>query len=239
MRGTLLQPGDRVSIVNQPVCMLIQFAYPGFDDIVGGPKWVGEKGPNFEADRFDVTAKAETPSSYDQLQAMLRALLADRFKLAVHVEMKKQPVYDLVVARSDGHLGPNLKPEAQDCETLRAAVRGTGAGDPCPAHEVATAGHQIRRSRQMGSLSLLLRPDVDRPVIDRTGLTGSYDWELTFTPQWILDGRSDPARPSAAVDLNGPNIFTALQEQLGLKLVPSDDGVPVLVIDHIEHPTPE
>lgn len=80
-RATVLAPGERVSVVNEPAFMLVQFAYPGFDGVAGGPRWMGSKGPNEDADRFDVTAKAETFSTHEQLQTMLRALLADRFKL--------------------------------------------------------------------------------------------------------------------------------------------------------------
>jgi len=79
-----MQPGDRVTITNVTLWTLIQVAYPGMADIVGGPKWIGSAGPSFDADRFDVNAKAEAPASREQLQSMLRALLADRFKLVVH-----------------------------------------------------------------------------------------------------------------------------------------------------------
>jgi uncharacterized protein (TIGR03435 family) len=236
-RGTVLAPGERVSVVNAPAFMLLQFAYPGFDDIVGGPSWVGHKGPDDDADRFDVTAKARAFSTHEQLQTMLRALLAERFKLVVHVDVKREPVFAMVIARGDGRLGPKLQPEARDCETLRADLRGTpGAVDPCPSPaEARIPGHIFGRSRNLDLLVNLLRGYVGRPVVDRTGLTGSFDWDLVFTPQPYIDGQMQ----NSAIDPNGSPVFTAVQEQLGLKLVPDDGGVPVLVIDRIDQPTPD
>src|SRR6185503_18225879 len=96
--------------------------------IVGGPSWI-------DTDRFDITAKAAAPTSPAQLTLMLRTLLADRFKLAAHTEMRDDSIYALVMARSDGRLGPNLHPAAADCATLRAAAPAGGAqpngSSPC------------------------------------------------------------------------------------------------------------
>src|SRR6266487_4115691 len=121
-----MQPGDRVTITNVTLWTLIQVAYPGMSEIIGGPKWIGSSGPSADADRFDVNAKAEAPASREQLQLMLRALLADRFKLVVHTESKTEPIWALVVGRRDGKLGLNLRPASADCAALRANAQAAG-----------------------------------------------------------------------------------------------------------------
>jgi uncharacterized protein (TIGR03435 family) len=233
-----LPPGERLTFVNVTLRNLIQVAYSGFSAISGGPTWMGEAGPSFDAARFDVTAKADAPSSHDQLQMMLRTLLADRFKLVVHTETKDEPVYALVLARSDGRLGPQLRPEARDCESLRVIARAQpGETDPCPTPPSSQGVGSIgARSRPIDLLAAILRVDVDRPVVNKTGLTGSYDWDLTWTPRRFLQGAFDHDQ-FPTIDPDGPSVFTAVQEQLGLKLVPEDDDQPVLVIDHAEHPS--
>jgi uncharacterized protein (TIGR03435 family) len=163
---------------------------------------------------------------------MLRRLLIDRFKLIAHYETRELRVYSLVKAREDGRLGPSLRRSDVDCAALRAA-----AGDrPIPA-----APGQKRpcimgfgRSQITGdgltivSLTSMLSRYVNRDVIDRTGLEGGFDWVLEWTP----DGQ-------VAADSERPSIFTAIQEQLGLKLQAQDGTVQVLIIDSVERPTPD
>jgi uncharacterized protein (TIGR03435 family) len=215
-------PGERLTIVNMTLRSILLAAYgmPS-NQIVGGPGWV-------EADRFDIAAKAEKPVSADQLRLMLRSLLAERFKLAVHIEKRATPVYALVLARQDGKLGPNLRQAAGTCEPAR---------DPeqCGMKTYASAlvtGQMAVRGLDLSTLRILER-DAGRPIVDRTGLTGAFDWELT----WTLQPRLLTPVNSITVDPNGPSVFTALQEQLGLKLDSQQEAREFLVIDHVEQPT--
>ena len=229
-----LQPGERVTMTNVTLRTLIQIAYPGLSEIVGGPSWVGS-GP--AGDRFDVNAKAEAPASREQLQLMLRTLLADRFKLAVHVEPRDEPIFALVFARSDRRLGRNLRPATTDCATLRAAA--AGSAEPCGIRTFATAlmtGRMSVRGLGLDQIVGVLSRDAGRKVVDKTGLTGAFDCELTWTPQPFLQRAFDRERFSS-IDPDGPSIFTAVQEQLGLKLEATRGAVDVLVIDQVEHPT--
>jgi uncharacterized protein (TIGR03435 family) len=231
-----VQPGDRVTMTNVTLRTLIQVAYPGVSEIVGGPGWVGS-GP--AGDRFDVNAKAEGPASREQLQLMLRTLLADRFKLAVHTESRDEPVFALVFARSDRRLGPNLRPAATDCAALRAAAASSGAPDPCGLRTFTSAlmtGRMSVRGMGLDQILGLLSRDAGRKIVDKTGLSGAFDCELTWTPQVFLQRTFDRER-FASIDPDGPSIFTAVQEQLGLKLESTKGPVEVLVIDHAEHPT--
>jgi uncharacterized protein (TIGR03435 family) len=234
----VLQAGaTRVSIINVPLLRLIQLAYPEVTGIVGAPAWVGNVGPNVGVPRFDVNAKAEAPSSDAQLRAMLRTLLADRFHLTAHIEAQETPVYALSFARADGRLGPGLRREARDCESLRAKVRDQpGAADPCLVSGKEAVGNLSARSRTIDLLASLLRPLVDRPVVNKTGLTGSYDWDFIFLPS---SARVSDGTQSLVLDSNGPSVFTALRDQLGLKLVAEQDEQSALVVDHVEHPTPD
>jgi len=229
-----LQPGERVTMTNVTLRTLIQIAYPGMSEIVGGPGWVGS-GP--AGDRFDVNAKADAPASREQLQSMLRTLLADRFKLAIHTESRDEPVFALVFARSDHRLGRNLRPAATDCAALRAAA--AGSAEPCGIRTFATAlmtGRMSVRGLGLDQIVGVLSRDAGRKVVDKTGLTGAFDCELTWTPQAFLQRPFDRERfPS--IDADGPSIFTAVQEQLGLKLEAARGAVDVLVIDHVERPT--
>ena len=234
-----LSAGERVTMINVPLLTLLQVAYPGTSAIVGAPKWVGSPGgPNLDADRFDVNAKANAQSSVEQLRIMLQALLADRFKLAVHIEPRPTDVYALRLARADGKLGPHLHPAATDCRALIAAA----VDNPTPGrHPCGTVGTNLPPWQLRGvpiTQLLILRVELGRTLVDKTGLTGSFDLDLSWTPRWALDRSFDRSRfPN--IDPAGPDIFTAVQEQLGLKLVSEKDDQSVLVIDHVEPPTPD
>lgn len=233
-----LSAGERVTMINVPLLTLLQIAYPGTSTIVGAPKWVGSPGgPNLDADRFDVSAKANAASSVDQLRMMLQTLLADRFKLAVHIESRPTDVYALRLARADGRLGPNLHPAAADCRALVAAEK-----NPVPGtHPCGTVGTTLPPWRVRGvplTQLLIFGSQLGRPIVDKTGLTGPFDIEFNWAPPWALTSSFDRSRfPS--VDPTAPDLFTAVQEQLGLKLVPEKDDQSVLVIDHVEPPTPD
>jgi uncharacterized protein (TIGR03435 family) len=177
----------------------------------------------------------------------MRSLLADRFKLIVHLEQRELPVYVLAVARSDGRLGPQLKPSTTNCQALMAANRGRGGPPPAPMPNGAPpCGMRVAPGAVLGGgfpitqLATTLSQLVGRSVVDRTGLSGEYDIELKFAPDQMPIGLPPKLDvPLPPLDPNGPSIFTALQEQLGLKLESSKDAVDVLVIDHAEPPTPD
>ena len=237
LQRVAMQPGDRVTITNVTLWTLIQVAYPGMSEIIGGPKWIGSAGPSVDADRFDVNAKAEAPASREQLQFMLRALLADRFKLVVHTESKAEPIWALVAGRRDGKLGPNLRPATAGCAALRANAQA-GGRSPCGdlGAMASVTGKMSVRGMGLDLLAGVLSREAGRKVVDKTELSGNFDWDLAFTPQRFLERSFDRDRfPS--IDPSGPSVFTAVQEQLGLKLESQKGEVAVLVIEHVEHPT--
>jgi uncharacterized protein (TIGR03435 family) len=240
-------PGGRVNFVNTPVRQLIQAAYQMQPfQVIGGPSWI-------TADRFDVIAKAPDGATPDQTPLMLRALLADRFKLKAHTETREMPVYSLVKARTDGKLGEKLKPAAIDC-----GPTGRGRGGPPPGPGAVPAGPGAQApllgcrammtpgrlqigGQPLGQLATILSNQLGRPIRDNTGLTGGYDIDLSFMPEGGRGGPVGPPPPGAptfpAPDPDAPSLFTAIQEQLGLKLESERGPVEVIVIDSIEQPT--
>jgi uncharacterized protein (TIGR03435 family) len=242
-----LQPGGRYTATNVPLRMLLRQAFNVQEfQIVGGPDWM-------TSDRFDVVAKApEGPFNADVMRPMLQSLLAERFKLVVHNETREMPIYALVKARNDGKLGPNLSPAAVDCA---AAMRGRRGGGPPPAPPAPSqpgqkveCGFMIGPGRlnaggmPLSNLAQTLSPQVGRIVLDKTELTGNYDFELTYSLEGLGSAFPGGGQPlvngaPAPVDPNMPNIFTALQEQLGLKLDSQRGPVDVIVIDSVEQPS--
>jgi uncharacterized protein (TIGR03435 family) len=231
-----VQPGERVSFENVTVRTVIQVAYQPIAEIAGGPAWIGEAGSP-SGDRFDIEARTDHAATAEELRVMLRRLLAERFDLKVHTETQERPAYALVLARRDGRLGPNLHVAEKDCATLRREV-GYPTGRPCGLADGANnpaLGRLHMRGFTLDQLAGPVAREVGRPVVDKTGMSGSFDWTLTWTPQRFLQGPFDRER-FATVDPNGPSIFTALEEQLGLKLQADETSVDVIVIDHIERP---
>jgi uncharacterized protein (TIGR03435 family) len=251
------QPG-RMTMTNVPLKLLIRQAYQLQDSqIVGGPNWIS-------SDHFDVIAKMPegfqpTPGPPNPaagptpVQLMIRALLADRFKLAVHNETKELPIYALVLARSDGKLGPQIKKSETDCAAVMAAARGRGPGAmPPPPGGPGRGGDNMPCGMRIGPGALTMGGSplsqfaqslgmfAGRIVLDRTGLAGAYDINLTWTPDQMPrpagGGDQPPLINGAAVDPNGPSLFTAVQEQLGLKLDSQRGPVETLVIDRAEKP---
>jgi uncharacterized protein (TIGR03435 family) len=238
----------RFEATNVPVRLLIRNAYQLQDfQIVGAPSWINDT-------RFDVIAKMPdgivlTPGPPPGPMAlMMRTLLADRFKLATHTETREMPVYALVLARSDGKLGPKLTPSAADCSAgLGARGRGAPAppqpGEPLPCGMMIGLGNLRGGAMPIEQFALSLSQFVGRTVLNKTGLMGVYDFSLTYTPEQMPGGGAPGGNPGSplvngqAVDLNGPSIFTAVQEQLGLKLDSQRGPVEVLVIDRVEQPT--
>jgi uncharacterized protein (TIGR03435 family) len=210
-------------------------------DIAGLPKWADEELFEIHA-IFPVSDQARSVSPAERL-AMIRTLLADRFKLAVHRERKVVPSYALVIARKDGTLGPQLQPTPKACADWLAAGRQNAPpnvfGDlPCGRGMVT--GFVIRQTRMpLSQLANLLSPRVERLVEDRTGLTGTYAFDLQWAAEPMPLGPASSGVPSTSPPDNLPtSIFTALQEQLGLRLEPSKTTADLLVVDHVERPTP-
>jgi uncharacterized protein (TIGR03435 family) len=243
-------PGGRFTATNVPVAFLVQMAYQLQPfQMQGVPAWL-------RSDRFDVVAKLEgdppplTAGSAepDQMMLALRALLADRFKLSVHWETRDLPIYALVLARADGKLGPNVRPAAVDC-TAAAAASAAAAKEgrtfnPNTPDRVSCGfrnsnGRIMFGGYPMSFFATGIANEVARPVVDRTGLSGNWDFELTYTRDRVRQPDITATAPAAAEPGDGASLFTALQEQLGLKLDSTKGPVRVLVIDRIEHPAPE
>jgi len=194
-----------------------------FDQITGGPSWIG-------VDRFDIVAKAsdqpEPQGAPTRVPERLRTLLRDRFRLRVHTDTRNMPAFALVLAKRDRKPGPQFRESTIDCPPAGSATNS----DPDRSCGIrATGGVIIGRGVPMGQLAGYLsgNPVVDRHVTDRTGITGRYDFRLEYSPAFLEPGGT------------GPSLFTALTEQLGLTLQAETVRLPVLVIDSVEKPTPD
>jgi uncharacterized protein (TIGR03435 family) len=232
-------PGGRVDATNAPLRFLITYAYALRQqaEIVGAPGWINSA-------RYDIVAKLEgnppvvpPGSGVDPARLAMRALLADRFKLSVHHETKQVDVYALVRVRP-GVVGPALKPSTQDCAAAAEAQRRNNGVPPPGAPFCGFSGGpgRIRFGGLPSSqIAAALTNYAGREVVDRTGLTGSWEFELTFAPERA------PGPPGADAPAPGdaPSFFTAIQEQLGLRLESTKGSADVLVIDHVERPTPD
>jgi uncharacterized protein (TIGR03435 family) len=238
VRTTMLgmQPGGRFSVTNLSLRSLIRMAYQIQDfQLSGGPKWI-------DSDRFDVVAKADRGYTPAQLPLMMQALLADRFKLTVHTESRALRLYALVLDRRDGRMGPRIHSSNVDCDALIAS------GAPPPPFELGKAppcttnmsrGHLVANGMTMAGLASTLSVQASAIVVDRTDQPGGFDLELEWTPQSPAPAPVDGATAGGGEAASGPSIFTAVREQLGLKLDPQRGPVNVIVIDHVEQPTPD
>ena len=215
---------DSMRARNQSPASLLRMAFGAqADQIIDAPAWAG-------AERFDISAKVAPGVVFNamtMLQPMLRHLLEDRFGLKVHHETRELNVYRLVRLRAD-RLGPKLvaapanaclPPDQKDAASLIAAGRGCSAG-PVPGG-ISVHGMPI------ATLARFMAPSIERVIVDATGLTGNWDLDLAFVNQ-VQDANGD-----------GPSLFTALEEQLGLKLESGRAPVDVIVIDRLERPTPD
>jgi len=225
--------------VNMSLRRLIGIAYridlPLVRERIVGPSLI-------DASRYDMTARIPDGSDGSQTAEMLRTLLAERFALTTHVEMRTYSGYALVRARKDDQLGPQLTRSTLDCSNLDPSVRmSPGAmiksGTPlCGMASTVDANGGVLRggARTMAELARNLTGQVRRTVVDKTGLSGAFDFVLRWTPE-----NFQHVTAAGAPSTNGTLIFTALQEQLGLKL--EEERVPVefLIIDKVERPTPD
>ncbi len=187
---------------------ILEWAYGVRDfQVLGAPAWLGRE-------NFEIDARAEHPSTEDQIKQMVQVLLADRFKLKLHRETKEIPVYALMVSKD----GPKL-------------AEGKARSLNRPLGDIMVPPGKLRaHGATMALFVQILTENLDRPVIDKTNLTGNYDFELTYEgPSWD-PGEATSWRPF------GEAIFGPIQK-LGLKLEPQKSPVEVLVIDSVDHPS--
>ena len=247
-----MTPG-RFESTNVPIGVLLRQALQKPDyQMVGAPAWIN-------TERYSIRATGSDSLPPAALSVMLRNLLKDRFQLATHLETREQPIFHLVVARADGRLGPNLKATPAECQATiaeRQAAAKAGRGGlptlqafpgpneplPCGMGRIAV-GIAAGSGRTIAQVIPTLADLVGRPVIDKTGLTGLYDFSLKYEPEL---GRNAgplgqlpgaPPAPSPFIDPDAPSLAAALQEQLGLKLEGARGPVEVVVIDKFEKPT--
>jgi uncharacterized protein (TIGR03435 family) len=251
--GVRTRPGGRLSALNRTLKQLVVQAF-GVQDyqVSGGPPWS-------TTDFFVIEASAGREATTAEINAMLQALLRDRFALRTHAETRETPTFVLSLARADGRLGAGLKRTSDECvkeiEARKAAplppgvitssILGPASGlsEPpttprCGGTTMVSRGNAgstlLFGGQEMRSLVSRISSELSAPVIDRTGLDGLFDITLEYTP----------ARQSTGLDPNSsdappPPIANALQQQLGLKLEKQTASLPIVVIDSVEHPTPD
>lgn len=213
-------PGGQLNCSNVPLRMLITFAYDMRDyQVVNAPGWA-------DTDHFDIVAKPSaedavhepshyTDASTERLRLRTRALLAERFGLKLREEKREMPVYSLVVAKG----GPKLQPTTSNTADTQMTMNNT---------------RLICRKVTMERFAThMLSSRMGRPVIDNTGLTGEYDFKMEFQPEPRASAPSADAAPAPS----GPSFLTALEEQLGLRLVSAKGPVPFLIVEHVEKPS--
>jgi uncharacterized protein (TIGR03435 family) len=242
---------------NVPLDAVIRAAHQvSSNHIVGAPAWTS-------SERFDIVAKAPPGMTLTlgrwprpgPFEIMLRNLLAERFRLGVHSEAREMPVYALVRSRRDGKLGPKLQPVSEECAAKVADFIGgrrrptiddlqrPGQPVPCGALQMSPNNIESGGATMAQLAEWLSEPRMSgRLVQDRTALTGIYHVSLRWTPSGLVQSDAPPPdqvlQPNGVpVDVTDPALFTALPEQLGLKLTPTRAPLDVLVIDHVEHPT--
>jgi len=250
----------RLTAQNVTLRMLVMTAYNRQPfEIVGGPAW-------WNQNKYDITAKAEDGTAkLDDMRLMIRGLLADRFKLKAHTETREVPTYALVLARGDGKLGPKMKVSTDTCpdykeqqqKMLEAIAKGgisalqgmlgkPGENKPCSVTQIPPSADNPAlgfkaTGQSIEMLVTLLTQLSRRPVVNKTGLTGPYDFELTISLQTLAAiyqelGVTLPLPPNMP---EGPALMTTVQEDLGLKLDSQRGPSEVLVVDGAEMPTPD
>jgi uncharacterized protein (TIGR03435 family) len=206
-------PPDGIRLANESLESIVRYAYgvQAFR-LTGAPRWTYDE-------RFDIQAKASRLITDDERRQMLRSLLAERFQLKAHFETREQTMYVLTAARADRQTGPGLKPRP-DCLTSPCDSAGT----------ISPARGAVRlRATTLGRLAeSALSSILNQVVRDETGIPGAFDVELTWLPDTARAGPGD----------NRPSFFTAVEEQLGMKLTPRRGPVEVLVVEGVSRPTP-
>ena len=225
-------PDGTFMMSNQPIMTIIGSASPVegilLRNMVGLPDWA-------RTDNYDITVRPPAGSTVEQRREMWQTLFTKRMHLVAHVEQREASTYALVVARSDGRLGPALKKSTLDCTPGASpqppqSPTGNGPPDFSTRCGMMTSGTSIvSGGMTMDMLARNLQGRAGGPVTNQTGLDGFYAFTLKFAPP---RGASVDVAPD-----DQPEFFTALQEQLGLKLQSTKGTVPYLIIDHIDRPT--
>jgi uncharacterized protein (TIGR03435 family) len=232
-------PG-RVTATNVNLYQLISVAYNGapmpMGTLEGAPNWA-------VSDHYDIIATTNSELSRDEFQVMMRALLADRFRLRIHEESRERPIYVLTLAHTDGSMGPQLRRSDIECGNGAATdgqrrEAGNDAVQPCQLRTFP--GKMTGRAVTIDMLVKTLVGAVEdhREIRDQTGLDGRFDVDLEWTPDnAVVNLRPLDAAPLPVVDPNGPPLVTALREQLGLRLDARKSSATVWVIERVERPT--
>jgi uncharacterized protein (TIGR03435 family) len=226
MGGGGPRPGGRYRLTNMSARSLISVAWNvPTSRVLGGPGWVA-------VDRFDLDATMKENATQEEMRGMLRALLRNRFTLAAHIEKRDLPVYLLVRVRPDAPLGPSLERSAFDCNDPAARKQNAAAALAARPGRMlcgftVNTGMLDAGGATIETLAQILTPQAGRPVIDRTGLTGGYNVLLKWTATLGTDAPAGDA----------VSLFTAVQEQLGLRLDNGTAPLDVVVVDRIERPT--
>jgi uncharacterized protein (TIGR03435 family) len=204
--------------------------------ISGGPPW-------FDSARYDIVAKPETKPKKDDLQLMLQSLLADRFQLKIRRETRELPVYAMALARKDGKLGPQLIESKEGACTPPDPTRMPPPPEPgkpptlfC-GQMMMSPRHLTVVSAPVANMIPMLSRMLGRTVIDKTGLTGKFDITMDWTPDEGQAMQLPPDAPKPSQTDTGPSIFTAMQEQLGLKLESQKGPVEIFIVEHAEKPS--
>jgi uncharacterized protein (TIGR03435 family) len=238
-RGVMIRmaPGGRFVAENVTVKFILQEAYNVKDSqISGAPGWLDSEHYDIEAKMDEAEAAADSKLGSDAAMArqrlMLQSMLVDRFKLALHHDAKEMSVYALVVAKSGSklHAAAAAAAAAGDAPPMRRGIMMRGRGD------LNVTG------ANMEMFCNVLARQIDHLVVDQTGLKGEYDFALKWTPeagegQMFRGAGGPPGDGAPPPEASGPSIFTALQEQLGLKLEAQKGPVDTIVIDHVERPS--
>ncbi len=240
-RGMFIRnsPGGRINVTNMTLKELIVVAYriQPFQ-ISGGPSW-------FDSARYDISAKAETAPKEGELPLLLQSLLADRFQLVVERGTKELPIYALVMARKDGKFGPGLTEAKEGGCTPFDPAKPPPPPQPGQPPELR-CGNMMMQPRALHAVSIpianlipMLSRFLGRSIVDKTGLTGKYDINLEWTPDetQLAQLQLPPDVKLPPFDPNGPSIFTAVQEQLGLKLESQKGPVEIFVVTRAEKPS--
>ena len=247
-RRMFLFTPDGISLTGVPIQMLLTEAFHVEDDhIIGAPGWV-------KSNRYDVQAKVSPEDAakldklkFDERRSMLVPLLVERFNLKYHHETREMTSYALVVAKG----GPKMKasevqPPPPDAKPPDANAKSGDPSAPRPQQRrmmrLMGRGHLEAEGSDTQMLARVLSQQLGRTVIDKTGLTGNYDYTLQWTPDDApppMPGGAEggPPHSESGSDAVGPSLFTALQEQLGLKLESTKGMADVIVIDHIDLPS--
>jgi len=218
-RKAFIVDGDRFKIINQPLVQILCFAYDvQAKQLIGLPPWA-------ETDKYDIDAKpdGEGAPSGKQWKAMIQKMVAERYKLTFHPDKKELSVYVLSVAKG----GPKLTKSEGDPNGLPGLFFRGRLGDL-----------GVRNATMADFTGLMQSAVLDKPVVNQTGLTGKYDFTLSWTPDDSQFSGMGAKIPPPTDNANAPpNLYTAMQEQIGLKLDATKAPADVMVIDHVEKPS--